>query len=315
MKRRPSGRAVRPARIATSILALACALPLVPCVHSHPGIPSQIEDLTRQIAAAPENAALYLQRGELRRLHREWKAAEADYGRCLRLDPDLAGVDLGLGRMYLESGRPAEALAPLDRYLAGQPGDGAALAIRGRAHADHGAHRAAAADFDRAIAAYRAQGSRPPPDLFLDRARSLTAAGDGRGIEALRGLDEGLALLGNAVTLELEAIEIELSLDRFDAALARVDRHLDNGRRSGPWLMKRGAILEQAGRHGAAAGVYRQALEAFETLPASRRSTPAAARRIEEIRTALRRVEGRTAEAGTKHGDKATDAGMGGRMP
>ncbi len=287
-------------RIACGMLAaaaVAAGLAVPRPSLAHPTADHRLDDLNRSIQARPNNAALYLRRGEVHRLKQAWSLAEADYLRSRQLDPDLAAADLGLGRMYLESGRPAEALAPLDRYVATRPQDGAAMAIRGKARADRGAYLQAVADFDRAIAAYGAQGWKPQPDLFLDRARSLTAAGDEHAVEALRGLDEGLALLGDAVTIELEAIALELSLGRFDAALARVDQHLDKGRRPGSWLMKRGAILERAGRHAAAAGTYREALEAFESRSASRRSAPAAARRIEEIRTALCRLAGRTNEA------------------
>ena len=47
----------------------------------------------------PNNASLYLKRGELHRIHQDWPAAAADYDRAAQLDPNLAVVDLARGAM------------------------------------------------------------------------------------------------------------------------------------------------------------------------------------------------------------------------
>src|SRR5437762_2325091 len=71
----------------------------------------------------------------------------------------------------------------------------------------------AARDFTGAIAGSRP--ARPPsPDLYLERARALESAGDTRLEEALRGLEDGLALLGRPVALELAAADLERRLGR-----------------------------------------------------------------------------------------------------
>jgi tetratricopeptide (TPR) repeat protein len=105
-----------------------------------------------------------------------------------------------------------------NRFLAHEPGHADALIVRGRAHAKLGDAKAAAADFTRAIEA------RPLPDLYVERARTIAQLRPLGAESALRGLDQGITRLGPIVTLELEAIELELQLKRFDAALARLDR-------------------------------------------------------------------------------------------
>ena len=56
------------------------AVAMVSCLLAwgHPGIDEQITDLTELIANEPENATLFLRRGELHRIHRNWDKATAD---------------------------------------------------------------------------------------------------------------------------------------------------------------------------------------------------------------------------------------------
>src|SRR2546426_3119236 len=204
-------------------VALVCLLTTIATVVAHEPIEAQIVDLSRRIEAHPADAALYLRRGELYRLLRRGASARADYERARRLDAGLAVVDLCLGKLQLDVGRPAGAVASLDTYLKRRPGDPEGLAARGRALALLGRYLEAARDFTGAIA-----GSRPPrppsPDLYLERARALESAGDARLVEALRGLEDGLALLGRPVALELAAADIERRLGRPGAADERVGR-------------------------------------------------------------------------------------------
>src|SRR5688572_17326815 len=103
-------------------LAVAVALPACPVmsppVSPHVPLDRQTADLDNRIAIQPRDATLYLTRGEVRRGLSDWKGAAADYRRARELDPNLDAVDLCLGRMLVEAGRPAEAIPILDRFLA-----------------------------------------------------------------------------------------------------------------------------------------------------------------------------------------------------
>ncbi len=254
--------------------------------RAHPEIDWQIAEVTARLADHSGDPALLLQRGELHRVHRDWAAAAADFKLARELEPGLAVVDFHLGRLELEAGRPAESVAALDRFLASEPQHAAALLTRARARAALGRYLDAASDFTSGLAV----AARPEPNDYLDRARVLAAAGDEHLASALRGLDEGLARLGRPVTLELEAIELELRRGSVDAALGRLDRIVASSTRKEAWLMRRGEILEQSGRGPQAQQAYARALEAIDALPASRRSNRAVQRLETEAKNALARL-------------------------
>jgi tetratricopeptide (TPR) repeat protein len=190
--------------------------------------------------------------------------------------------------MNLEAGRPKPARGFLDSYLEARPNDAAANAARGRALAEMGKHLAAVEDFDRAIA--HSQGDHNMPELYLERARALVAAGPQHLNRAIAGLDEGLERLGEPVTLQLYAIDLEVEGRRYDSALKRLDLLASRAARQEPWLMRKGAVLEAAGRREDALKVYRKALEAVESLPQNRRGSKAVSRLESEARAAIERT-------------------------
>jgi predicted Zn-dependent protease len=231
-------------------------------------------DLSARIAARPQDASLYLRRGELHRAHADWDAAARDYHRAREIDPGLDAVDLCMGRMLVEAGRPARGLASLDRFLARHPDHPGALAERGRALAHLGRGLEAARSFTLAIARHRPADA-PAPDLFLERARALAGSRPPRLDEAIRGLDEGMATLGPLVSLGFYAIDLETRLARYDAALTRLDRLAARSPRKESYLVRRGDLLEAAARPEDARQAYSQALAAIQILPAERRSARA----------------------------------------
>lgn len=271
----PRGAAIA-GLLALSLLATAAL--------AHEEIPRQISDMTAEIQRSPGDAGLYLRRGELYRIHREWEAARADYARARRLDPGLALVHFCEARMHMDAGDPGGALAEVERFLAAAPGAPAGLAVKGDALAALARHAEAARAYDDAIRARVAEGGRPAPELFIARARAWIAAGPANAETALAGLEEGLALLGLPVTLDIEALEIEVGSGRIGAALDRVDRLAARSPGKEGWLARKAEILAGAGRSAEAAGAYREALRAIEELPGGKRRLPA----IERLEAGLR---------------------------
>jgi len=268
-----------------AVLAVSCALLAAPC-WAHPGIDEQLARLDEQLAAAPDDATLYLRRGELHRIHRDYAKAEADYRAALGLDKELYIAQFCLGRLKIDSGATEEGRAILDQYLSAHPDDPAALAYRGRALMALGEPLAAAEDLSRAI-----RFAEPPrPEDFLERARALASAGPEHVGKAIEGLDEGLRLLGQPVTLQVYAIDLELARRNFDAALRRLDSIASQSVRQEPWLVRKGSILEAAGRLDEARSAYRQTLASIENLPSERRSNRAVERLEQEARQALERL-------------------------
>jgi predicted Zn-dependent protease len=255
--------------VAACVVSLLCsARP----ASGHTDIEVQIDDLTRRIQSEPGDATLFLRRGELHRIHRDWSAAQADYRAARRLDPGLLVVDLCLGRMFLDQDRPGRAKDALDRYLSKRPEDAEGLTLRGAALGKMGRLQEGIADYRRALALPALRTS--APDTYLELVKLLTAAGDEHREEALRTLDEGIAALGPIVSLELPAIELALSLRRFDDALKRVDILASQSGRRERWLLRRAEILRQAGRTQEAAGAYQDVLKLIASLPEKRRAAP-----------------------------------------
>ena len=263
---------------ATAVWLCCCGAPIL----GHGLIEEQIAELTTRIASAPTDASLYLMRGKLYSVHRDWDRAEADYDRALRIDPSLDAARLGRSELYLAAGRAADALAAVDAMLARRPDHGRGLVVRARALRASSRNREAIATCTRAI-----DGAGPPlPEHYLERAAVMVAAG--HPAAALAGVEEGLARLGSVMTLELFALEMEIELARYDRGLRRIDRVSAPYPWSAQWWLRRREILESAGRPVEAVRAYRSALETVKALPGARRGTRAAADARASARKALR---------------------------
>ena len=241
-----------------------CIVLLPSLAHAHEGLHEQIAAITAKIRRDPKSASLYLQRGELHRLHRDWARAAADYDRAERFQPSLTSVDLARGKLFFDSGKLQRAKVTLDRFLSRQPGNYEGLITRARVLAKLRFRSEAVADFNHALA------HAADPDLYIERARVL-AADEQRISEALSGLDEGIAKLGPLVTLQLAAIDLELRRKNYDSALGRLDQITAQAERKEEWLVRRGEILKLAGRDEDASAAFNAALVAIESLPATHR--------------------------------------------
>ncbi|HKG61713.1 MAG TPA: tetratricopeptide repeat protein [Pyrinomonadaceae bacterium] len=251
------------------IWLIAICVALLPSfAYAHEGLHEQIVAITAKIKRDPKNASLYLQRGELHRLHRSWTHAAADYDRAEHLQPGLHIVDLARGKMLFDSGRLQRAKLTLDRFLTRQPGYYEGLITRARVLAKLGARIDAAKDFTEALSLL----SVPFPELYLERVNVLAADETQLG-EALRGLDEGIDKLGPIVTLQLAAIDLELRRKNYGGALVRLDQIAAQSERKESWLVLRGEILKLAGRDEEARTAFNAALTAIESLPPAHRQS------------------------------------------
>src|SRR5947199_138843 len=127
---------------------------------AHGAIDEQIATLASRIKDDPQNAALYLKRGELHSYHLDWDAAIADYDRAAQLDPTLAGVDLARGKTLLQAGSPSQAKSALDRFLAKHPERAGALATRGAILEQAGHGPAARLAYEQSLAAIESRPAR-----------------------------------------------------------------------------------------------------------------------------------------------------------
>jgi predicted Zn-dependent protease len=210
----------------------------------------------------------------------------ADIERAASLTNQWPQLHLARATLYFDAQWFESAVLAATRYLSHEPTNALALTTRARSRVKLGQSLDAAGDFTLAIRNATSQG----PELYVERAEALGAAGGPNADEALRGLDEGIKILGPVVTLQLAAIDIEVKQNRLEDALTRVDKAMAQAPRKEIWLSRRGDILRQAGRNQDAAAAYAAALKSLETLPAARRTVPAMAELEARIRKALAEV-------------------------
>ena len=267
-------------------VAALVALAMPAAALAHGTFHARLGDATAKIEASPDDASLYVARSSIYRSHGDWALALADLDRAAALEPDRVDVDYHRGRIQLAAGEPARADEALSRFLKREPEHPAARIGRGRARAALGRNLDAARDYTLAIE----RESAPTPDHYVERARALMASGDEHLPEALEGLDQGLERLGPLVTLLSLCVDIEVALGRIDAALLRLDGIAEQTPRQESWLVRRGEILEAAGRPAEATRAYEQALSEVAKLPAHRRHVPATAALEQRARSAVERL-------------------------
>lgn len=270
-------------------IAGALAVSLLPSVASaHGDLSDQIAAVTKEIAAHPDDARLYVKRGELHRFDGQIAAALADYVEASRIDPTLPEADLGRGRALLDANRAARARDPLVRFLHARPDHAEGRLALARCLAKLGRQTESATEYTRAIALF----TPPNPDLYVERARILAAAG--RTAEAIRGLDEGIARLGPLVSLQDIAIDLEVQRKNWDGALVRGDRVAASLARRETWLARRGEILAAAGRRREARESFEAAQQSIDALSPRLRQTRAMRDLVEKVRASLADLKEKT---------------------
>jgi len=252
---------------------------------AHEDLHERIAAVGREIARDPARVDLYVKRGELHRLHRDWALARADIEHAGRLDARAAGLDLLRARLYVDLERFDAAFVVVDRILDERPRDLDALALRATLAVRRARYAAALRDFERLLEI----ASPPRPELYLARAAALLAESPADLARAVASLDQGIAALGDLPSLQLRAIELERARGRADAALERLGRVARRSARQERWLAERGEILLEAGREAEARDAFEGALRAVAGLPAGPRETRA-------VRELAQRVKARLAE-------------------
>lgn len=234
----------------------------------HDDLDGQIARVSELIAADPGNASLLLRRSELHRLHADLEKALADVRQAQAVDAGASGIDRQLGRILMEVKDFQGAEAAFTRHLERNPVDGDALASRAECRFRLGLLETAGIDLESAIARLH----QPDPDLLCRLADVLHA--QGRTDEAIARLDAASNAVGMLPAYAEKAFAIERDAQRWDAALARLDR-LAAGPAPAQWLLARGDLLQQLGRTDEAQAAYRAAADHINGMPMSRRTTAA----------------------------------------
>jgi tetratricopeptide (TPR) repeat protein len=254
-------------------------------IAAHDGLHEQIIALTEAIKKDPQNAALYLKRAELYRLHAEWKLSENDFSRAEKLDGKLAPVvNLGRGKLWFDTKQFSKAKLALGKFLAREPKSFEGILTMARVCAKLGQRSAAVKYFSEAIRLAPADSA----EIYLERAETFASAG--RIDEAVRGLDAGIEKLGNLVTLQTAAIDLEVRRKNYDAALARLDQLAALMERKESFLLRRGEILFQAQRHCEARNSLLEARKLYDSLSDFRKKVRAVKEQITRLEKLLSKI-------------------------
>ncbi len=263
------------------LLAIVICLLMQGSLLAHGDLHNQITQLTKQLEAEPKNAVLYHKRGELHRAHGEYLEALADYTAAEKLDPKLDVVLLSRGRVLSESGKFASALKALDEFVSRHPDHIEARWLRGRVLARLNRRDEAEKEFVGVIAATE----EPSPEQIIERAQNLEQAG--RVEYALSSVNAAMKRVGSLATLEMEALNLELQLKRYDDVLMRLNRLIAGAQRKETYLARKADVLRQAGKSEMAQRCYAEALQAIVALPENQRHVKSTIKLEEEVRRQL----------------------------
>lgn len=213
------------------------------------------------LAERPEDGGLWYCRAQLDFEHDNLAESLIDVDKADRFSPGKFPLLWLKGRILNAAGKPEEALSALDSFVASHPGHSGALASRARVEAKLGLGEKANTDFNAALAGDPEAG----PDLVQEVAQAL--ASGGQTDEAIRILESALSRLGSVPSLQLKLIEIEVSNNRHDSALGRIEGFQQSAPRPEPWMARRAGILAQAGRLADSHAVWQSLIDHIRRLP------------------------------------------------
>src|SRR5207245_1656412 len=93
--------------------------------------PDDVDGYARVLAFVPEDAALWVRKGDAHRRRNELEEAQTAFDRALRIDSELKEALEGKSSAYLAAGEPQRALRCLDRVIQIDPYDADAWRLRG----------------------------------------------------------------------------------------------------------------------------------------------------------------------------------------
>jgi predicted Zn-dependent protease len=231
---------------------------------AHPGHDDQLEAVNRAMAAAPNEQALYIQRGNIHAEIGHYAEALLDFNRARELGPDER-VDYAESVMHYRKGDRGTAARLVDKHISRFPNDPGGYEHRALIAREDGDHAQALAD----LRTYFSLRERPNPGLYVSAARMLQQ--DGRTADAIAVLDLGLEQLGTIPQLQRYAIELELERSQPEAAIARMDSLRTSLRDSANWKLDMADLLFAANRKSEAASLLQAAREQLQ----DQRATPA----------------------------------------
>lgn len=250
----------------------------------HGGYHERIAYLTAAVEKKPSDPLLHFELANLRGMHGDLHLALRNLDRVDALAPGKFLTDLLRGQAWLVAGEFARAKEALDRQLISHPECTHAWLLRARAERQLGQDAASLADYRETLK----RTPSPEPDLVQEVADALST--QGLQEEAARVLAGGIEKLGKIPSLVLRALELEIAMKDFEAALRRIEEARRNAPRPEPWMARRAAVLAQAGRIEDSRAAWKALTEHLASLPERERTSHAMTQLTEEADQALAKL-------------------------
>ncbi|MEY2565463.1 MAG: hypothetical protein QOH88_3656 [Verrucomicrobiota bacterium] len=250
-------------------------------LFGHGAFHERIANVLAEVEKNPSDPHLWFELAGLHAEHGDLKLTLQDLDWVDALAPGKFLTELLRGRAFLEANEFAKAKEALDRQLVAHPEVARAWLLRARAEQELHQNAASLTDYREALK----RTASPDPDLVQEVAGAL--ATHGCETEAAQVLATGIDRLGKIPSLVLRALELEMRMKNFDAALRRVEDAQKDAPRPEPWMARRAAVLEQAGRIEESRAAWKALAQHLNSLPERERTSAAMSRLTEETRQAL----------------------------
>jgi tetratricopeptide (TPR) repeat protein len=250
-------------------------------VLGHGGYHERIAYLTAETKKHPSDPLLHFELANLHGQHGDLQLSLRDLDRVDALAPGKFLTDLLRGEAWLVADKFAKAKEALDRQLVSHPECARAWLVRARVEQRMGLDPASLADYREALK----RTPSPDPDLVQEVAGALATHDCQK--EAAQVLAAGIEKLGKIPSLVLRALDLEIAMKDFDAALRRLEEAQRDAPRPEPWMARRAAVLAQAGRIEESREAWNALAKHLDSLPEQERTSHAMSKLTEETRQAL----------------------------
>lgn len=228
----------------------------------HGDLHERIAAVTEKIKANPNDAALYLERGDLHRRHGDWATAHADFDTAAEKNPGDFAVLYYRAQAWYDEGKLDLALDAVQKFTAREKLHADAWILEARTLSRLERWTECAAAYATGMSLKKVVA----PDDCIGRAHALTKSTPPDYAAAVKVLESGIEKLGRPITLRLKLIDVLADAKRTDDALRWMQEIIDASPRKEAWILKKADILAAAGRKDDAVAEYRAVLQAVAGL-------------------------------------------------
>lgn len=232
-------------------------------VLAHGPIHESIKRVTKKIKKDPNNAALYLERGQYYQVDENFDLALNDFTTVRRLDPNNKLVDYQCGKLFAEHEFPTMAKRYADQFLSYNSEHVAGLMLRASIFVQLGKDSLAIIDYEKGIK----KTNTPKPEYFIDISKAFIAADSTNFDAAIEWLEKGEEYLGFNITLKSYAYDLAKRMKQYDKAAEITENVLIKMNRKETWLYKKAVVLELAEDYQSAQDTYQETIDHIKKLP------------------------------------------------